>query len=219
MAKVVTSIVAGDCVRSGRKTTSSIASEKPTTTAKQATMLAAIGQSLGQGERERAGHDQLAVGEVDEPHHAEDETDSDGDERVRSSRADGVDERLDERVEDEAVTRGTRRSSARCRRRPPASGSCATRRSRAHTCGPRTRPFAVRAARRAAPSRRVSRISRERLEDDIDDLRREPERRLVEEQHVGPGDERSRDRELLLLAARERARLPAPDLGHDGNSS
>ena len=42
-----------------------------------------------------------------------------------------------------------------------------------------------------------------------------PERRLVEQQHVGPGDERARDRELLLLAARERARVALREVGHD----
>ena len=52
----------------------------------------------------------------------------------------------------------------------------------------------------------------ERVEDDVDDARREAERRLVEQQHVGLGDERPRDRELLLLAAGERARLPRAEL-------
>ena len=60
-----------------------------------------------------------------------------------------------------------------------------------------------------------SRIARERLEDDVDDGRREAERRLVEQQHVGRGDERARDRELLLLAAGERAGGPAPELLDD----
>src|SRR5207253_3150302 len=55
----------------------------------------------------------------------------------------------------------------------------------------------------------------ERLEDDVDELRREPERGLVEQQHVGPGGERARDRELLLLPAGERARLAAPALLDD----
>ena len=43
--------------------------------------------------------------------------------------------------------------------------------------------------------------------------RREPERRLVEEEHIRLGDERPPDRELLLLAARERAGLPGAELG------
>ena len=60
-----------------------------------------------------------------------------------------------------------------------------------------------------------SRICRERLEDDVDDLRREAERRLVEEEEVRPRDERARDRELLLLAAGERAGRRAAELGDD----
>ena len=44
---------------------------------------------------------------------------------------------------------------------------------------------------------------RKGVEDDVHDARREPERRLVQEEHVGLGDERARDRELLLLAAGE----------------
>ena len=55
----------------------------------------------------------------------------------------------------------------------------------------------------------------ERVEDDVDDPRRETERRLVEQQDVGLRDERARDRELLLLAARERARGAASELAHD----
>ena len=43
-AKVVTSITAGDCVRSGRKTTPSIRNESAITTAKQASTLPATGQ-------------------------------------------------------------------------------------------------------------------------------------------------------------------------------
>ena len=53
---------------------------------------------------------------------------------------------------------------------------------------------------------------RERLEDDVDDARRQAERGLVEQQHLGVRDERPRDRELLLLAARERAGLAAEGL-------
>ena len=43
----------------------------------------------------------------------------------------------------------------------------------------------------------------EDLEHLVDDQRREPERRLVEEQQLRPREQRARDRELLLLAARE----------------
>src|SRR2546423_5660702 len=44
----------------------------------------------------------------------------------------------------------------------------------------------------------------DQLEDEPDELRREAERRLVEEEEPRPGHERPRDRKLLLLAARER---------------
>ena len=55
---------------------------------------------------------------------------------------------------------------------------------------------------------------RERVEDDVGDRRREAERRLVEEEHVGSRDERAGDRELLLLAAGA-PRLPRTELGDD----
>ena len=56
---------------------------------------------------------------------------------------------------------------------------------------------------------------RERLEQRLDDERREAERGLVEQQDLGPGDQRPRDRELLLLAARERAREAVGELADD----
>ena len=62
-------------------------------------------------ERERARHDQLPVGEVDEPHDAEDEPDADRHEREDRAEADRVDLHLQvERVADE-VARPLRRSS------------------------------------------------------------------------------------------------------------
>ena len=106
-------------------------------------------------------------------------------------------------------------TSARCRRRPPGRASCAARRSPARGCGRRARPCAGRAARRAARRSPRSRIARERVEDDVDDRRRKPQRRLVEQQHVGLGDERARDRELLLLAAGEHPGVSPPELVHD----
>ena len=57
-----------------------------------------------------------------------------------------------------------------------------------------------------------SRIAGERREDHVDDGRREPERRLVEQEHVRRRDERAPDRELLLLPARERAGLAVAEL-------
>ena len=93
-AKVVTSITAGDCVRSGRKTTPSIANESAITTAKQASDTPGDGPAGRERERVGAGHDQLPVGEVDEPEHPEDEADPDRHQRVDGAEADGVDERL-----------------------------------------------------------------------------------------------------------------------------
>ena len=95
----------------------------------------------------------------------------------------------------------------------------------------RISPLAIRYVRSANATVRCARCStsstrdaalpdlRERVEHDVDDLRREPERRLVQQQHVGRGDERTGDRELLLLAARERAGLATPELATTGNSS
>ena len=79
-AKVAISITAGDCVRSGRKTTRSIASESARTTSEAERDPDGDGPPAlgGEGEREPTGHDQLAVGEVDESKHAEDEADADG---------------------------------------------------------------------------------------------------------------------------------------------
>src|SRR5919109_3560193 len=56
----------------------------------------------------------------------------------------------------------------------------------------------------------------DQLEDEPDELRREAERRLVEEQELRPGHERPRDRELLLLAAGERGRRQPQALAQDG---
>ena len=49
----------------------------------------------GERERERAGHDQLAVGEVDEPHDAEDEADADGHQGEDRAEPDRVDLHLE----------------------------------------------------------------------------------------------------------------------------
>ena len=57
--------------------------------------------------------------------------------------------------------------------------------------------------------------ARECVEDDVDDGRREPEGRLVEEQDVRSCDECPRDRELLLLPTGERAGVAGAKLLHD----
>ena len=62
-------------------------------------------------------------------------------------------------------------------------------------------------------SRIVARVRRRRRRPCVGD---EPQRRLVEQQHVRAGDERAGDRELLLLAAGERARRARlPELADD----
>ena len=58
-------------------------------------------------------------------------------------------------------------------------------------------------SRMVAPRLRSSATDRENL---VDELGREPHRRLVEEQDLRPDRQRPRDREHLLLAARERPR-------------
>ena len=54
------------------------------------------GRAGEQRERVAAGGDQLAVGEVDEPHHAEDEPDPDADDGVDGAEPDAVDQGLEE---------------------------------------------------------------------------------------------------------------------------
>jgi len=56
----------------------------------------------------------------------------------------------------------------------------------------------------------------ERREDEVDDGRRQPQGRLVQEQHRRLRHQGASDRELLLLAARERARGPLAELLEDG---
>ena len=101
IAKVATSITAGDCVRSGRKTSRSIASDSTSTTAKQSSDARPDRPVPLRRDREREGarHDQLAVGEVDEPQDTEDEADADGHQRVDRAEPDRVGEHLPVDVE------------------------------------------------------------------------------------------------------------------------
>ena len=55
----------------------------------------------------------------------------------------------------------------------------------------------------------------DQVEDVVDDLRRQAERRLVEQQQLGRGHQRAGDRQLLLLAARQRAGRLAGALRQD----
>ena len=112
-AKVATSIDRGRLRPQRPEDDASIASDRAITTAKQSTIPAQTGQSHSEAKRERvgAGHDQLAVGEVDEPQDAEDEADPDRHQRVDRAQADRVDEHLQSTPEtvqrSEALTRGT----------------------------------------------------------------------------------------------------------------
>ena len=169
----------------------------------------------GEGERVGAGHDQLPVREVDEAQHAEDEADPDRHQRVDAAERERVGERLPVDVED--GERHARYAATSLSVSPASSGAerepQLAVRDHVRAVGERDR--ALRALldeqhREAALADRG-----ERVEDDVDDARREPERRLVEEQDVGLRDERARDRELLLLAARERARAPPAELVDD----
>ena len=99
-ANVVTSITAGDCERSGRNATSSMASGEHEDDAEAEHdpgphRPVAVGR---EGERVGAGHDQLPVREVDQPQDAEDEADADGHEREDRAQPDRVDDGL--RVDD-----------------------------------------------------------------------------------------------------------------------
>ena len=83
-ANVATSITAGDCVRSGRKTSRSMQERERQHDGEADEDRRPVRQAPLRAERERegAGHDQLPVGEVDEPQHAEDEPDPDRHQRV-----------------------------------------------------------------------------------------------------------------------------------------
>ena len=141
----------------------SMTSSARSTTAKQSTMPAHAGQSHSddERERERAGHHELPVREVDEPEHAEDEADPD-----RHQRVDGPEARS-RRRRSATFERCRRARSREVRGHHPlrvagvvgrrASGGA--RRSRAGTCDRRARRCAARAARRAARRCPRSRIA------------------------------------------------------------
>ena len=62
---------------------------------------------------------------------------------------------------------------------------------------------------------RVAQVG-DHLEDAVDVDRAEPERRLVQQQHARPRHQCARDRELLLLSSRQRARELRRPLAQDG---
>ena len=91
-ANVATSITAGECPRSGRKTSLSISSESSQHDAEAEEDRLPVRQPplCAEGEREGAGHHQLPVGEVDEAEHAEDEADPHRHERVDAAERERV---------------------------------------------------------------------------------------------------------------------------------
>ena len=207
-ANVATSITAGDCVRSGRKTSRSISAESASTTAKQRRIAGPDRPAPLRGERERegAGHDELAVREVDEAQHAEDEPDADRHQRVDRAERDAVGERLPVDVEDASVMRSTPPRARRCRPRRSGRASAAARRSRARGSGRRARPCAARAARRAARRARAreSRRARRRRRRRSSARARATARRAAGR----PARRRARARSQAAAAGRPRARRP-----------
>ena len=163
--------------------------------------------------------DELAVREVDEPEDREDHRQPERQQRVGRAEAEGVDELLERLL---AGIRERRRITTTLRSR-----------------GRRARSRPRRAARRPGPPvdlavdqdvgavgdleravdvlldeqdrRPLVAQAGEELEDLVDDDRRQPERRLVEQEQPRARHQRPADREHLLLAAGERARrLPQP---------
>ena len=103
-ANVATSITAGECPRSGRKTSRSI-SDREREHDREAEDDPGPHRPAplrGERERERARHHELAVGEVDEAQHAEDEPDPDRHQRVDRAERERVGERLPVDVEERA---------------------------------------------------------------------------------------------------------------------
>ena len=175
-------------------------------------MLAADRPARRERERVGAGHDQLPVGEVDEPQDAEDEPDPDRHQRVDGAEPDRVDERLGVDGGDGSGRRGTPRSACRCRPRRPGVSVMPQLAVRQHVRAVGERDRALRALLDEQDGDAAVADRGQGGEDRVDHRRREPERRLVEQEHVGAGDERAADRELLLLAAGERAGRPAARL-------
>jgi hypothetical protein len=87
---VVTSITAGDCPRSG------VHQQRERHDHGEAGGDAQRERPGGrEGERVRAGHHELAVSEVDEPQHAEDEADPHRHQRIDGAEAEGVGDGLE----------------------------------------------------------------------------------------------------------------------------
>ena len=156
--------------------------------------------------------DQLGVGEVDEVHHAEDQRDAERQQRVRAAATEAVDEALQQRRHSPTRRRsgrtGPRRAASSAPRPfgddPPGAQHVATVGDLAAPAG--------RSARRPAPCGPAAQLDEE-VEDDVDHARRQPERRLVEQQIRGSLISARGDGQLLGLAARQVAGRRRPPVG------
>ena len=209
-AKVVTSITAGDCVRSGRKTARSIASESAITTAKHAITLPATGHAdvnasvyapamtswpyakLTSRRTPKTSPIPTAISAYTAP-------------RPTASTSVWASSGGEDHERYAAISLSVSSASAGRERHPQLAV-----REDVRAVGERDR--ALRALLDEQDGHAPVADRGERGEDRVDHLRREPERRLVEQEHLGRSDERAADRELLLLAAGERAGRPAARL-------
>ena len=90
------SSVAGSALRSGRKATRSVTSASTTATSKPPTIMTGTRLAEEREQRIAGDRDQLAMGEIDQPHDPEDQPDAERGQRVEAADADGVDEGLDQ---------------------------------------------------------------------------------------------------------------------------
>ena len=159
-----------------------------------------------EGEQGVAGdHDQLAMGEVDQPHDAEDQPDAEGGEGIEAADARDVGECLDEAFDHGAASRhadaeigGVELRIRLQRRRRTVQDDGAA----AHDIGAvGESEGALGVLLDEEDGDALGADAAEQGVDLVDDRRREPERGLVEHEELRPGKEGAGDGELLLLAA------------------
>ena len=178
-----------------------------------ATAMTTIGLAGQDIEGEAAAHDQLAMGEVDQPHDAEDQADAERRQGIDGAQADGVDGVLDQDHRGPAAEIGVleARRAAQLRRAPGHDDGAGV-----HHIG------AVRGGQRDMHrllDHQHGDAALAQFGDDLIDLahdqRRQAERRLVEQQQLRRRHQGAGDRQHLLLAARELAGLLAEALLQD----
>ena len=223
-ANVAISITAGDCERSGRKTTRSIASDSAITTAKQSAMPTPTGQS-----RSDAKASANAPAMISCPYA---KLTSRSTPKTRPMPTAISAKIAPSPIASTCTCRSTasRRKSLRplARRSREVGGDHpvgvgrvgggqgqAQLAVREHVRPVGERDRALRALLDEEDREPAVADRAERREHEIDDRRRQAERGLVEEQDARPRDERARDRELLLLPARERAGVPCRNSSQD----